>query len=35
MTPPLSPADPTKTTLASINPYDGSVVGEVTVTPVK
>ncbi len=33
MTPQPTPVDPAKTTLASINPYDQSVVGEVNVTP--
>ena len=33
MTSQPTPTDHTKTTLASINPYDQSVVGEVTVTP--
>ncbi len=33
MTPPPSSLGPATTTLASINPYDQSVVGEVTVTP--
>jgi acyl-CoA reductase-like NAD-dependent aldehyde dehydrogenase len=32
MTPPTDTTHPTRSTLASVNPYDGSVVGEVPVT---